>query len=407
MPSLRPLAGRASALGSLIAFVSLALLTAGARTAHAEEDPYAAAMATSAAAEQRGDLELAARALEAVLVAYPQDHELRVKLGWVLFRARRFAESERAYQAALDLAPQSMDARLGLGWSRVRQGQCDGASAALEPMLAAGDPRAEEILQACEVPSVGAVSLFAAWNQYFFPGHPYKSTGTGVLVGASARTAEGWTLQGAFRHVAFTATAGSGISNFTQQEAYAHVGYSGANAGLLLQGALVFDGSGAIGTSKHVGLAARWSPAGDLLLDASLSVYDDRTIGRLAPSWSIPVAGPLRLVPGAAFQLADGEVKVTGSLTAALSFSSLELWAGGKYGEEIRPAYLSQLAIYNVQDRIAWGAWAGARVKLGSVLAIQATYAIDRLRRDGDTSTGTSTSESNSHALSLGPVLTF
>ncbi|HRG97520.1 MAG TPA: tetratricopeptide repeat protein [Polyangiaceae bacterium] len=372
-------------------------------------DPYEVALAASAEAERRGDLLGAARPLEQALDAYPQDHALRLRLGWVTFRAGRYADAERAYRAALALAPQSIDARLGLAWTLVREGRCDDARGELGPMLEAEDAHAEEIADACDEPAnatsaTGHVSLFAAWNQYFFPGHPYKSSGTGVLAGVRGQTAGGLTLQAAFRHVAFTPTAGSGVSSFTQQEVYGLVGYERPAAALFLQGAVVFDGSGVIGTSKHVGLAGRWSPAGDLLLDASLSLYADQTIARIAPAWSIPM-GPLRLVPGVAVQLAGAEVKTTGSLTAALDAGPLSLWAGGKYGEEIRPTYLSQLAVYDIQERVRWGAWAGARVRLGSVVSLQATYALDRLRWS-DATTGAAT-ESNSHAVTLGPIFTF
>ncbi|MBK6465232.1 MAG: HPr-rel-A system PqqD family peptide chaperone [Myxococcales bacterium] len=310
-----------------LAFTALCVVVSLARTAAAQgADPYESALAASAEAEQRGDLVGAARPLEQVLEVYPQDHALRLRLGWVTFRAGRYADAERAYRAALALAPQSIDARLGLAWTLVREGRCDDARAELAPMLEADDAQAEEIAAACVEPAsaTGRVSLFAAWNQYFFPGHPYKSSGTGVLAGVRGQTAGGLTLQGAFRHMAFTPTAGSGVSAFTQQEVYGLVGYERPAAALFLQGALVFDGSGVIGTSKHVGLAGRWSPAGDLLLDASLSLYDDQTIARIAPSWSIPV-GPLRLVPGVAVQVAGGEVKTTGSFTAALDAGPLSL----------------------------------------------------------------------------------
>jgi len=390
-----------------LAFTALCVVVSLARTAAAQgADPYESALAASAEAEQRGDLVGAARPLEQVLEVYPQDHALRLRLGWVTFRAGRYADAERAYRAALALAPQSIDARLGLAWTLVREGRCDDARGELSPMLEADDAQAEEIAAACVEPAsaTGRVSLFAAWNQYFFPGHPYKSSGTGVLAGVRGQTAGGLTLQGAFRHMAFTPTAGSGVSAFTQQEVYGLVGYERPAAALFLQGALVFDGSGVIGTSKHVGLAGRWSPAGDLLLDASLSLYDDQTIARIAPSWSIPV-GPLRLVPGVAVQVAGSEVKTTGSFTAALDAGPLSLWAGGKYGEEIRPTYLSQLAVYDILERVRWGAWAGARVRLGSVVSLQATYALDRLRWT-DATTGSAT-ESNSHAVTLGPIFTF
>ncbi len=385
------------------AFYALALVSV-AQTARAQSvDRYYDALARSAEAEEQGDLAAAARPLEEAIPSYPQDHELALKLGWIYFRAGRFKDAERAYRSSLSVAPQSADARLGLGWALVRQERCDEARTQLAPMLEAEDPRAEDALAACASSPRGTVSLFAGWNQYYFPNHPIKQSGTGVLASATAQTSFGLVVQGAFRHVAFTPSASSSVAAFSQQEGYAKIGYSAPSGALMLHGALVSDGSGTFGTSTHVGLSARWSPAGDLLLDASLSLYDDLQVGRIAPSWSIPVAGPLRLIPGAAFQFTSSEIRWSGSLTAALDWPSFSVWAGGKYGEEIRPAYLSQFAVYDIPERVSWGGWAGVRVKLHPMLSLQATYAMDRLRRT-DALTPT---ESDSHAITAGPLFTF
>jgi tetratricopeptide (TPR) repeat protein len=396
---------------SLVAALLSAALLSTATAARAQQaDPYDDAVALSDAAEARGDLAAAARPLEVTLGAYPQDHALPLRLGWVYLRAGRFVDAERAYRLSLSIAPRSDDARLGLGSALVGQARCAEARAQLEPLLARrpASPQAagaERALSSCAPEPKGVAALFVAWNRYLYPGHATKQSGNGVLVSAGGRTAGGWVLQGAFRHVAFTPSesASSWLGSFSQNEAYGQAGYAAPGGAFLLQGAVVADGSGTLGTSRHVGFSARWTEGSDLLLDASLSLYDDLTVGRVAPSWSVPVAGPLRLIPGLALQRAGDETKLTGSISAALDWPSLSLWGGGKYGEEIRPAYLGQLAVYDIKERVAWGAWAGARVRLGSTLSIVGSYALDHLTRTDSLTPA----ESNSHAVTLGPLITF
>src|SRR5262245_52826808 len=72
---------------------ALTAMLAAARAAAAEDppglpfDPYDDAMTRSTAAEARGDLESAARALEAALPAYPQDYAIAIRVAWLRFRA--------------------------------------------------------------------------------------------------------------------------------------------------------------------------------------------------------------------------------------------------------------------------------------------------------------------------------
>src|SRR5262249_14644061 len=144
--------------------------------------------------------------------------------------------------------------------------------------------------------------------EYLFPSHPWKTNGTGAIASADAVLDERWVLGAAYRFVRFGTSDASTVTvaPFNQNEGYVDAGYAGASFGLILRGAVVGDGTGALGTSTHAGLSLRWSPLGDALLDASLSEYKDGAVARVAPRWRVPIAGPLSIVPGGFVQAASG-----------------------------------------------------------------------------------------------------
>jgi hypothetical protein len=355
-------------------------------------------------AEARGDFAAAARTLTAVVDDYEQDYAIALELGWALTQAGREALAERAYRVALARAPASQEARLGLAWTLARELRCGEARA----IAGALDDRdaATAIPRSCEA-SAGEASpgatAYGAYDVYAFPGDPPKSTGFGALAGLTGTLGPGWTLGGAFRAETFSPFTGAATTAFSQTEGYAHAGHEGKRVGLQLEGAVVDDGSGLLGVSEHVGVSARWSPVGDLLLDASLSAYRDERVPRLALTWSLPIAGPLRLAPGLAVQDAGGQALGNASLTGVVSLPGASAWLGAKWGPEERPAYLPAEVVYDIPERVAWGMWAGARLRVTGPLWVFATYAFDRLH-------GTTTSlptRADSHAVSAGLALHF
>ena len=185
----------------------------------------------------------------------------------------------------------------------------------------------------------------------------------------------------------------------------AHAGYESIAAGLLFEGGIVQDGSGLYGTSLHAGASARWTRYGDVFIHGSVSAYEDATIGRLAPQWKIHVAGPVSVLPGFALQFAPGGAFPNASLTGIGEWASVSIWAGGKAGEEVRPAYLDQNVVYDIPERVEFGAWAGARarplswpVATGQLL-VRSTPAHRRPR--------SSPHESDLHAFAMGPSVNF
>ncbi|HEY2513519.1 MAG TPA: tetratricopeptide repeat protein [Polyangiaceae bacterium] len=375
------------------------------RSARAASDPYDWAFARAAEAARQGDFPGAARALATVVPAYPQDYAVALALGDLELRAADYSAAERAFRIAVLRAPSARAAHLGLGWALVREGRCDQATPELRALTYGAEPGAESARRGVETctPLHSAWGLDAAWNEFVFPAHPFKASASGFYARTDVAIADRWVLAGAYRFAGFNTVAGSGVSPFAQNEGYAHAGYDAPRGGITADAAVVVDGSGYYGTSWHVGASARFSPFGDLLLRGSVSVYPDETIGRVAPAWKVHVAGPLSLLPGAALQFAGGQVLPNASLSVLADWSALSLWAGGKYGDEARPAYLEHDVVYDIPERVAFGAWAGVRVRIAEGLWGQASYSFDRLHRTDPLHP----SESDLHAIALGPSLRF
>jgi hypothetical protein len=126
-------------------------------------------------------------------------------------------------------------------------------------------------------------------------------------------------------------------------------------------------------------VSARWQLVGELLLESSASFYRDLWVARLAPAWRLTV-GTFSITPG--FALQRFAQATLGSLSLVLAYTSKlwSIWLSGKYGSEYRAAYLAQFAIFNSEDRSAWAASAGLRLRAGGCCAVFASYALNRLK---------------------------
>lgn len=418
----------------LVVIGALAVLTplvgsAPAFAAGNEDAPvdYDAAIASARAAAERGEPRVAARLLAPIAEAYPQDYEVALQLGWYSFSAGDYAAAERAYREAIARAPAAADARLGLAWTLVRRGDCRAASAEIRVLEV--DPRAKDVAAACAPPELAArppqTVLAFAFTRWKFPGDPLKTGANGFFASASEQVTREWNLGLTYRYASVdtqqsqtsvlsppgpqfpprppVAQTTTRVSSFAQHEAYAHATWSAGALGLGLHAAVITEASGALGTSEHAGIVGRWSPFGDLQLDVAASRYTDETIARVSPSWTIPIYGPLRVVTALAVQRVSGETLASASLSLLLDWRALSFWAGGKYGQEERPAYLAQSIVYDLTDRVTWGAWGGLRVRLADGIGVAATYAYDRLRVTGSSSGQTSAVQT----LSIGPIFSF
>lgn len=371
----------------------------------ARADDYDDAFAKSRGLAETGALGEAAKVLEAVLPEYPQDYAIAIELAWLYFRMERYADAERVYRLAVARSPQGIDGHLGLGWSLLRQERCNDAEKELREVLASepGHARAKEGLAVCKNAEAPVLTVFAGYTHYAFPSHPVKSAANGLVAAASGVIADHWVLGAAYRFMAFSTVDSAVVGAFAQHDVYAQAGYATAKAGLVLQAAMVADGSQTLGTSNHVGATGRLSLAGDLVVGAWASYYDDLSIARVDTSWKLPLGSGFSVVPGFATQLAGKYIYGSGALTALYERRSGAVWVNGRYGEEVRPANLSNFVIYDVTERVTWGLGAGGRVSVTRGVGLFASYGLDRLRRTD----ALTPKETFLHAVTVGPSLSF
>jgi tetratricopeptide (TPR) repeat protein len=326
-------------------------------------------------------------------------------IAWLHRRAGRLDEAARFYAMALARSPGSIDARLGLASLEEAQGRCEEARDLYDRLLAdlpdlaaarAGLARCAPAPAARFTPSVSLAGTY-------YPNHPVKAFSAGVTAGAELTLRSGWSFSATYRYTHFFPASlppPLTISPWDEHDGYFSAGWGAPLGGLTLHYAVVYDGSGFLGTSHHVGMTVRWSPFGDIEIRAAGSLYDDLLVGRVEPSWRIPIAGGLSVRPGVALADAGGELLATGLFTLALDRPHFSLWAGGKYGDEVRPVYWTVPIVYATPERIPFGAWAGASVNVNDDVRIHLTYAMDRLKQTDGT-------QSDAHTLAVGTAISF
>ncbi len=353
-------------------------------------DPYDQAFVRARSFEARGALDAAARELETVSVSYPQDYAVAAQAAWYYARAGNFLKAEAMYREAVARAPLAMDARTGLAWTLMRQSKCNEAAVEWRAILKQ-DPNhgpARSNLSACrprpppEVPPSPFSILFAtiapSAHYYSYIAHPYKSWGAGASVGASAQTRNGLGAGALYRYTRF-AGSGSGETPLALHEVYAHFAQERIGMGWGVHGGLLTLGSGTSRPSLHAGLSGRIHWYGDISLSCTLSEYEDLRVLRAEPSWRFDMGDGWAMIPAAGLARTNLESRATGMLSVTHDERSWGVWAGGKYGTEVRPAYLPQNIVYATPERILWGAWAGARARLAPWVELRLTYGLDRL----------------------------
>jgi hypothetical protein len=376
------------------------LLVLFAPLAVAAADSYDDAFERARAAEARGDLAGAIEALTPALAAYPQDYDVALEIASLEARRGRTDEAARAYRVAIARSPRAAAARIGLATVLSRAGRCDEVDAEVR---AAGASIAADSVPPCVRPASPPRAVVGlSFNQLLFPSHPYKSAASGATASVDVPIGA-WSIGATGRYLSLSSRDESVMPAFTQQEGYLRAGVGNALVGGSLIFGVVRDGSGKLGTSEHVGTVLRWSPGGDLMLAATVSAYSDETIVRVSPSYRIPLGRGFSLTPALAVQRAEGATWWNGSLTLALDGERGGFFLGGKYGEEVRPAYLADSVVYDMTEHVTWGLWAGARVRFGEHFALRAAYSLDRL----EGSSGTTPVSSNLHSFTVGPVFTF
>jgi hypothetical protein len=415
-------AGQTKWIGSGFGALSAALgLLASASSARA--DAYDDALARARDLEKRGDYSAAAAVLTPAVIVYEQDWEVAAELGWVAFQSGNYASAEWAYRVAMERAPAAEDARLGLGFTLARQARCREANSVFYDLLRSGNgaerAQAGAGIEACtqrftppaqhtSAPVLApepppATSIYAGVHHYAFPSNPVKSSGTGFDVTAYHALGEHLWMLGSYGFTHYATANEDLVSSFAHHDFHLQAGYVSKLLDASLQGALLLDQSGGVGSSKHLGASLKLHVFGDVIVNASVSSYDDYSVYRIAPSWRVPITDWLSVSPGFAVQRADGGTYGAGTLAIVADTRVGTFWVDGRYGSELRPAYLTDLVVIDATEKITRGAEVGARVPISKVVSVYGSYAISRLQRTDSLTP----SESYAHALSLGPLLSF
>jgi len=351
--------------------------------------------------EQAGRHADAAKALAQVVPQYPQDYALHLQLAWLHFNAAHYGRAEGFYEKALELSPESWEARLGLGWSLLRQGRKAEArphfTTVLEKLPANTSAR-----QGVEASKEGPALSSSPWGSLTFSSyqnHPNLLWALGALVSLPMTFHERWLLSASYRLGRFTipgvaGRGGSSLRGFMQHEAFISAGATWPLLGVVAQYAYLYDGSTDRDHGHFAGLSGRVSPWGDIGLAANLSLYDDLTVVRVHSSYRLPLRPWLSVTPGFTVQvpmnttgagpsnsqlIEDSKALFSGQLEVLLRGKPGSIWFGGKLGKELRPADLDALAIYNIDQYVAFSLNLGGRLLLDSHWSLFVAYQLDRL----------------------------
>ena len=380
---------------------------------------YSAALSRATELELAGDTVAAAAALLPLEQRFAQDYTLQIRLAWLRYSMGDYAEAETSYRRVLALSPESRDALSGLAWTLVKRGKCDAALAHFEALLlhTPDDELARAGAATCQAPSPVRGAPTVALTGHIYQDNPLKSGAMGLTVAAPLRIMQHWLLGATYRYTNFWTVQGQGYDDgIEQHEAHLSTGVAYDSWGLTGHYSFASEDTGTVGDAHFAGLTARFSPWGDINLEGSLSLYDDLTVGRAALSWRLPLASFLSLTPGFHLQVAtapDGHALLDdttdalpgGSLTLAFHGERWLAYAGGKYGTEVRPAYLAGTpSVYNTYDQLTWGLWAGASVALPAGWSIFAAYEMNALSTMESSGAFT---DNNMHLVSLGVSFSF
>ncbi|MBL9044234.1 MAG: tetratricopeptide repeat protein [Myxococcales bacterium] len=395
-------------------------------TQAAYADKYGDASQLATERESAGQLDAAAEALEEISAEYSQDLGLQLRMAWLRFRAGSYQRALRHYQEAYRLSPPSVDARLGLGWTLLRLGRCDDARPYFAGLLAQNPQHtvAKEGLTACPLPPRLLVTPGALLTGMAYSGHYLRLGGVAVSPRLELVIDGKWLIGAAYRYSDFflkpTTTATNPVppippfprfppmmqatttttqNRFAQNEAYFQFGYVGSRLGLLARYAFLVDSRGISESSHHVGLGLRVSALGEAQLQLAASVYSDLTIVRAAPTWRLPIGKGFSVQVGGVGQYASGSLLGSGNLELSFVRGPISIWAGGSYGEQLRPAQLEIMVITNMSERIAASAWGSIAFRLPYRFGLLLDYRYDRLRRLPDVRQST---ESNANYITLG-----
>lgn len=313
-----------------------------------------------------GRFDAALQLVDVALQTYAGDYQLTLTRARLLVRMERYASAKISYADAIRISAGAPEARLGMGWLLSLQGECRGAIQEFREVLriAPHDAAAQRGIAQCRWNEVAHGSLWLTGGAALFQSHPWKRRFGDTSGGFTIQPPGGLLFGLAYHYLRLTATDRR-VEAIDQRELYAQAGFIAGGLTLLAHGALVWSGDPWIDGSTHAVISGHyrglssWLP--ELSAELAASRYPDFWVGRFATAWRF-AAGTWSILPGMALIRSQLNMLTSVSLSLSKSFGALSLWLGGKYGPELRAAYLSQFALLNSEDRSLWSITGGARM---------------------------------------------
>ncbi len=367
------------------AVTALLAATAAAASASAQTTPdYDAAMEGAARLERAGRPRDAAASLDALAAAFPEDHALSLRLGWLWFSAGSYEPARRHYERALALSgDQSCDARLGLAWTLLRLHDPSAARAQFERLVALYPDR-PEARQGLSLSLAAEPRPVRAWASLWlgaqlYQSHPQRRSSLSVTPSLTLQFMDLVVVGATYRAVSYDlATPQLGrpptLARYTQQEFYGSVGIARPTFAVRLHAGALWDPANPLAPATVLGLSGRLDLHGELLAEASATVFSDYTATRLAASWAAALSPSWSLGPTASLQVTDGAAG--GSLGAQLAWRSggYGLSLSGRYGDERRLTSLNDSLTFATDDHIRAAMSVGFRAPLGGGLSLAIHY---------------------------------
>jgi tetratricopeptide (TPR) repeat protein len=363
--------------GRAAALVAALLLTAVPSHARAESLPWGAANAQALAAEEAGRFAEAADLLAPFQATYRQDYGFVMRLAWASYRAGRYELALPLYEQGVTLSGGAVVAKLGEGWTLLQLGRADAARGRFAAVLDVEpeNASAREGLDLASTP-VAVLSPHGSVSIHSYSSHPSKDWGVGGGVGLDAWLAERGYLAVDYRftHVATRSTRFVTVEPFDQHEVWAGAGVGWPIAGLTLRYGYVDDGSGTLGGGHVIGGAARVSPYGDIVADATYTLWDDESVFRVGLGYRIPIGSWVAVRPFGALQAVEEELLFMGGGALEVGNDRFGVSAHGRGGAEERPALAELGVVYDFYERIDLGVGGAAWMRLGDSVRLSASY---------------------------------
>jgi len=388
--------------------VVLCVAALATREASAQTPDYDAAMAEAARLEQAGQPREAARSLDALAVAFPDDHALALRLGWLWFQAHDYTSARRHYTRALALsAGASTDSRLGLAWSLFRLGEYTAAREEFERVVAQSpsDASAREGLGLARAAEPRAVRAWASvWvGGQLYRNHPLRRYSYSVAPSLTLQFNDLVTAGVTYRLVNYDYLARQPGRPPTywmalQQELHAAVGVARTGYAVRLHFGYAWDANNTALPAYVFGVSSRFTLRGELRAEASGTIFPDYSSARVAGAWDARLSDTWTLGPVLAAQYANGTAGGSIGARVGMRVRSFALSLTGRVGDELRPTWLAESITFATNDHVRAAVSATGRVELGRGYGLMFSY--DWLRLNA--SDGVRTTDADAHFLSAG-----